>query len=125
MAEALRREARDLVELEILPGLERADRYQFGRGLLALQALVGDYFAPVQGARYAPPLGDRIAEALLQAGASGAGQSSWGPTMVGITGSTAEAEAVRTRVLSRFEPGELEVWIAGPDNAGAKVAVEE
>lgn len=115
-----RHAARDLVELDILPGVDGADIHRFGRGLLALQEIVGDYFAPVQGGRYAHPLGERVVDALVEAGAAGAGQSSWGPSLCGVVSGEAEAQRVCAAILRRFAESGLQAWVAAPDNHGTR-----
>ena len=55
---------------------------------------MGDAFAAVQGGRFHPRAGGLV-EALLRAGAAGAGQSSWGPAVYGVVGS--EAAGARAR----------------------------
>ncbi|MDB4895323.1 MAG: putative beta-ribofuranosylaminobenzene 5-phosphate synthase [Firmicutes bacterium] len=115
------REARDLVELEILPGVQQADLPRFGRGLMSLQAIVGDYFAPVQGGRYAHPLGEQLAAALLDAGCAGVGQSSWGPSICGVIAGESEAQRALAAVMDRFgAAGGLRAWVAAPDNHGTR-----
>ncbi|MGI9046916.1 MAG: beta-ribofuranosylaminobenzene 5'-phosphate synthase family protein [Burkholderiales bacterium] len=69
-----------LVLLRALPALQAANIEEFGAAITELQQAIGDYFAQAQGGRYASP---RVAEALAWfagRGASGIGQSSWGPT---------------------------------------------
>ena len=112
------REVRRIVEEEILPGVEKADIQAVGWGLNGLQAIVGDFFAPVQGGRYAHPLGEALVKAMLQAGATGAGQSSWGPAICGLFGDEEQAEQARQQVAARFA-GVL-VWVTGADNHGTQ-----
>lgn len=69
-----------LTMMQALPALVERDIQAFGQALNAIQAAIGDYFAPAQGARFASPW---IAAALQQAqqwGVPAMGQSSWGPT---------------------------------------------
>jgi Predicted archaeal sugar kinases len=75
-----------------LPALAEGDIARFGSAITEMQRIMGDYFAPAQGARFLSP---RVTEALawLEANdASGVGQSSWGPTGFALLGSAAEAE---------------------------------
>jgi len=119
MAPAMQQQAMHLVEAEILPAVQGADLRRFGAGLMDLQAIVGAHFAPVQGGRYAHPLGEAIARRFLEAGAAGVGQTSWGPAMCGVAGSQAEAEAL-LRAVSTLRGGDLTCWITAPANAGLK-----
>jgi beta-ribofuranosylaminobenzene 5'-phosphate synthase len=64
--------------------------------------VMGDYFAPVQGARFLSP---RVSDALAWlegAGASGVGQSSWGPTGFALLGSAGEAERMLEGLRDRW-----------------------
>lgn len=68
------------VLMRLLPAVMEHDLDSFGITLSELQAEVGDYFAPIQGGRYSSPaVADAIAW-LAANGATGCGQSSWGPT---------------------------------------------
>lgn len=120
MTRSVQREARDLVELEILPAVEAGEIARFGQGLMGLQALVGDYFAPVQGGRYAHPLGQPLAEALVDLGAAGVAQSSWGPSICGIFAGQPQAEQALHSLLRRFDGTGLRAWVATPDNLGTR-----
>lgn len=69
-----------LTLMNVLPGLAEADFQTFGQAVTRIQDIVGDYFAPVQGGRYASI---RVAHWLDWFAAQGVicyGQSSWGPT---------------------------------------------
>ena len=69
-----------LVLMQALPALAEADLAAFGDAITRLQERLGDYFAAAQGGRFASP---RVAAALARLdrlGATGIGQSSWGPT---------------------------------------------
>jgi beta-ribofuranosylaminobenzene 5'-phosphate synthase len=108
-----------LVEEALLPAVEEGDVRWFGGALTELQSIVGAHFAPVQGGRFAHPHGERIAAVLLDAGAAGVGQSSWGPAICGVAGSQAEAEQLATALAPLKE--ELQAcWITPADNRGIR-----
>jgi beta-RFAP synthase len=75
----------------VLPALVEGDLAAFGPGITEVSALVGEMFASVQGGRYAHPRVAELVEALLDAGAAGAGQSSWGPATYGLFADEAAA----------------------------------
>jgi beta-ribofuranosylaminobenzene 5'-phosphate synthase len=103
----------------LLPALVERDLAEFGAALTALQRLVGDAFAPVQGGTFHPRAAPLV-DALLRLGAAGAGQSSWGPAVYGIFGREAEAHVVARRLEAEFGmPGRVEV--VAFDNRGARV----
>ncbi|HEY6547830.1 MAG TPA: beta-ribofuranosylaminobenzene 5'-phosphate synthase family protein, partial [Vicinamibacteria bacterium] len=90
-----------LVLMAVLPALVEEDLAGFGRGITEVQRLVGETFLPVQGARFAHPAVGELVEALLQAGAAGAGQSSWGPAAFGLFAGEAGAAAAVTALADR------------------------
>ncbi|MDR3560284.1 MAG: GHMP kinase [Negativicutes bacterium] len=107
-----------LVLMRLLPALAEKDLKAFGQAVAAIQEYLGDYFAPVQGGRFATNEGARVAELLLSWGAVGVGQSSWGPTVYGfIKREKADelVEAVRTYVGDKGT-----VWGARGVNHGAR-----
>jgi beta-ribofuranosylaminobenzene 5'-phosphate synthase len=110
-----------IVLTALLPALVERDLAEFGAALTALQRLVGDAFAPVQGGTFHPRSGPLV-EALLRNGAAGAGQSSWGPAVYGIAGSDAEADALAGAVEAEVGPGGS-AEVVRFDNAGARIEV--
>jgi beta-RFAP synthase len=73
-----------LVLMALLPALADADLSAFGRALTEIQELTGRWFAPAQGGTFAPGQSAALVQHLRQSGASGVGQSSWGPAVYGI-----------------------------------------
>jgi beta-ribofuranosylaminobenzene 5'-phosphate synthase len=73
----------------------------------------------VQGGRFHPRAG-ALVEALLRFGATGAGQSSWGPAVYGIVGSDAAGREVARRMEDAIG-GEGTVDLVTFDNRGARV----
>lgn len=69
-----------LALMNVLPGLAEADFPLFGTAVTRIQAIVGDYFAPAQGGRYASRRVARWLDWFAAQGAVCYGQSSWGPT---------------------------------------------
>ena len=90
-----------LVLMALLPALADADLDAFGAALSAIQAVTGGWFAPVQGGSFAPGPSEDLVRRMTDWGASGVGQSSWGPAVYGIVdGKDAGARlAERVRVL--------------------------
>jgi beta-ribofuranosylaminobenzene 5'-phosphate synthase len=110
-----------IVLTALLPALVERDLAEFGAALTALQRLVGDAFAPVQGGTFHPRSGPLV-EALLRHGAAGAGQSSWGPAVYGIVGAEEEAHDLARAVESEVGPGGR-IEVVRFDNDGARVQV--
>jgi beta-ribofuranosylaminobenzene 5'-phosphate synthase len=88
-----------LVLMALLPSVADDDIDTFGAALTQVQEITGRWFAPVQGGTFTPgPTADLIAR-MRQWGASGVGQSSWGPAVYGIVRGEDAARrlAARTR----------------------------
>ena len=68
------------VLMQALPALAEADLVSFGQAIKQLQEVSGDYFAPVQGGRYASAKVASLLAWLESQGVPCVGQSSWGPT---------------------------------------------
>jgi len=93
-----------IVLTALLPALVERDLAEFGAALTALQRLVGDAFAPVQGGTF-HPRSAALVDALLRHGAAGAGQSSWGPAVYGIAGDEERAHRLAAAIADEVGPG--------------------
>jgi beta-ribofuranosylaminobenzene 5'-phosphate synthase len=97
--------------MQALPALAEHDLLAFGAAIRELQEKTGDYFAPVQGGRYASP---HVAEALKYLAMQGAvcyGQSSWGPTGFAIFSNELEANTYLAKLRSRFADASNLQWL--------------
>lgn len=119
-----------LVLLRLLPALLEEDIRAFGHAVTEIQQIVGDAFAPVQGGRYANPVSAACVEALLELGAAGAGQSSWGPTVYGLAADEDQARQLATALGRRPGPDgrplaeTMTVEVVAPDPHGRRLWVE-
>lgn len=80
-----------LLLMQALPALAEEDCDQFGGAVTEIQRQVGDHFAAAQGGRYCSDLVAEVLPWLTQHGATGVGQSSWGPTGFGLFANETEA----------------------------------
>lgn len=113
---------RDLVMLYMLPALQRADLLVFGACMADLQAYNGDYFAPIQGGRYASQDVASVLHYLQQNGVACVGQSSWGPTGFAILENEAKASRLRTNVQQAFAgKSNLSFNVCRGNNHGARI----
>ena len=111
-----------LVLMKMLPALVERDIACFGQALSEIQQLVGDCFAPVQGSRYADPLSERLIDHLLDKGAAGAGQSSWGPVVYALVDGESQALLLETEVQGFLAShGKGQTFCTRADNRGARV----
>jgi beta-RFAP synthase len=92
-----------LVLMALLPALAEGDLAAFGRALTTVQTINGRWFAQVQGGTFSPGVSDELVRRMTEWGASGVGQSSWGPAVYGIV----EADAAGQRLVERVR-GALE-----------------
>ena len=93
-----------LVLMALLPALADADLESFGRALSEIQEVTGRWFAPAQGGTFASGPSRGLVTQLAEWGASGVGQSSWGPTVYGIVEGDDRAARLVERVKGALGP---------------------
>jgi beta-RFAP synthase len=109
-----------LVLMALLPAAAEGDLPAFGRALTEIQQTTGGWFAAVQGGTFAPGITRHLIEVLIDGGAAGAGQSSWGPTAYGIVDGQQAATELTGRIAAKFG-SEVAVY-AGPfPSHGARI----
>ncbi len=107
--------------LELVPSLMEKDIQGFGEAITRLEREVGRMFSYVQGGVFRSPLIEKGVRFLLENGAYGAGQSSWGPAFYGLTDEDSYQKlAGRLREFLR-EHGGGKVIISRANNIGAQV----
>ena len=113
-----------LVLMAALPGLAEGNLDRFGAAVAELQRAIGDYFAPVQGARFASASVAHVLAWLGAEGIGGVGQSSWGPTGFGLIGSESDAAALLAAARRRWPPESgLSFAVSRGRNRGADIEV--
>jgi beta-ribofuranosylaminobenzene 5'-phosphate synthase len=111
--------------MQILPGAAEKDFAAFGQGVSRVQEIVGDHFAPVQGGgRFTSAAVGRVAERLAAHGASGVGQSSWGPTGFAFARDPDHAGFLVRRAGDACEP-DVQIKICKARDRGAEIREEE
>jgi beta-RFAP synthase len=85
------------VLMALLPAIVEGDLPTFGDALSAVQEITGRWFEPVQGGTFAPGASGDLVRRMAEWGASGVGQSSWGPAVYGIV----DGEAAGRRIAER------------------------
>lgn len=111
-----------LIIMKMIPALLEKDATEFGAALTAIQNMTGDAFKSVQGGRFASPIVEECRDMMLRAGATGVGQSSWGPVVYGLVESTRNAERIK-KTIQGFLNEKLggEVFITQANNNGASI----
>lgn len=110
-----------LLNMELLPSLVEEDIAGFGLALSHIQRLVGDHFKPIQGGRFAGPICEELVSRMLQWGAPGAGQSSWGPAVFGLVEGMDKALELETEVRNYLASRvEATVFLTRASNVGSQ-----
>ncbi|MGM0397872.1 MAG: beta-ribofuranosylaminobenzene 5'-phosphate synthase family protein [Halobacteriota archaeon] len=111
-----------LVVRRILPAVTAGDVSAFGDGVAELGRLNGRWYAEEQGGVYRPPVGDLVTHLSRDPAIEGAGQSSWGPAVYGVTDAANAAAARRAGRTALAAAGlEGDVIVTGGRNVGASV----
>jgi len=111
-----------LALMRLLPGILEADLDAFGSGLTEVQEIVGSHFAKAQGGSpWSSQAVGRIAGRMAAAGATGIGQSSWGPTGFAFVASETAAASLYSSLFEEAKAGGLEILIVRGRNAGARL----
>jgi beta-ribofuranosylaminobenzene 5'-phosphate synthase len=108
-----------LTLMQVAPAALTGDIRAFGRAISEIQQLVGEYFAPCQGGRFASATGCQVTELALARGAHGVGQSSWGPTVFALVESESRARALGDEIRTAFGGRLTAVDVSRARNRGA------
>jgi beta-ribofuranosylaminobenzene 5'-phosphate synthase len=111
-----------LVLMQILPALAEKELAPFGAAVTRIQALVGDHFAAAQGGRrFTSAKVEATVARLLADGATGGGQTSWGPTGFAFVDSDTAARRLLGRHGAQAREEGLDISIHRGLNRGAKI----
>jgi beta-RFAP synthase len=110
-----------LTLLRLLPGLTEVAFDPVAEAIGEISARMGDYFAPVQGGRFASPRVSRALAWLGEQGLAGIGQSSWGPTGFALTPTEANARRIADALSSRLDDANISLKICAGRNRGAEI----
>jgi beta-ribofuranosylaminobenzene 5'-phosphate synthase len=112
-----------LMIMKLLPALVERDIKNFGEALTQIQIIIGDYFAKVQGGTYSSQIATDGIALMQKLGAYGAGQSSWGPALYGLT-QKEEAKEIQLKIQEFLRKGVGgQVFTAKANNRGAYIKV--
>jgi beta-ribofuranosylaminobenzene 5'-phosphate synthase len=96
----------------LLPAVAEGDVERFGSAVAEIGRLNGAWYADEQGGVYRPPVGELVASLSSSAAVYGAGQSSWGPAVYGVTDAAradAAADAGRAALDDAGVDGDVRV----------------
>ena len=111
-----------LVLMKLVPGLKEQDIGSFGSALTEIQEIVGGHFASKQGGSpWTSKAVGILASRMRELGATGIGQSSWGPTGFAFVDSQKAAERLYHSLNQDAKRDGLEILIAHGRNSGASI----
>ena len=111
-----------VVSRRLLPAAAEGRRSAFGDAVSEVGRLNGAWYADAQGGVFRPPVGTVVEELSDCPAVAGVGQSSWGPTVYGVTdadGADAAREAARDALAAAGVDGD--VFVSRVRNEGASV----
>ena len=105
-----------LTLMRLLPGVVEQDINAFGSAVTEIQQVVGDHFSLAQGGRFASSEVAHWLNWFTDKGASGVGQSSWGPTGFVICESAQQADAWLADAIIQGVHNKLDTIVCGASN---------
>lgn len=111
------------VLMGLMPGAAAGDLELLGRSLTAIQQTG---FKKLEVSLQPKPIME-LGDIMVEAGASGAGLSSFGPTVYALAGDETRARAAVDAALAHLEHRGIEAdgWITPPDNQGVRISRHE
>ncbi|MFB6097458.1 MAG: beta-ribofuranosylaminobenzene 5'-phosphate synthase family protein [Haloferacaceae archaeon] len=111
-----------ILSRRVLPAVAEGAVERFGEAVAEVGRLNGAWYADEQGGVYRPPVGDLVATLTDAPAVYGAGQSSWGPAVYGVTDAdrAADARDAGERALAAADV-DGEVLVVRGRNEGAVV----
>lgn len=111
-----------IVTRRVLPAIAEGSAERFGEAVAEIGRLNGSWYADKQGGVYRPPVGDVVASLEESPAVYGAGQSSWGPTVYGITDETRAEDAREAGHAALAAAGvDGDVFLVRGRNTGAQI----
>lgn len=111
---------RSLAYDTVVPAVRDEDFDTFARAIFEFNRLAGEPFHDDQGGPYAGAEVACVIDELMEMGAVGVGQSSWGPTVFAMCRDEGEAEGLATKARARFSSA-TEVTVTAANNTGARI----
>jgi beta-RFAP synthase len=112
-----------IVLMQMIPAIIDEDIVLFGDAMTKMDTMFGNYWEKIQGGTYNHPRIEECVFHLLENGAYGAGQSSWGPALYGLTDGENHAVQLLDEMNRFLNEGENRgsVFITKADNYGARI----
>jgi beta-ribofuranosylaminobenzene 5'-phosphate synthase len=111
-----------VVTRRVLPAIAEGSAKRFGEAVAEIGRLNGSWYADKQGGVYRPPVGDIVTTLDESPAVYGTGQSSWGPSVYGVTDETRSEEARKaSRAALSAADVDGEVFLVRGRNTGARL----
>lgn len=113
-----------LTMMQLLPALVEEDLEKFGDAISEIDIRTGTFFKPVQGGIYSEKSSYTIIRHMIESGAAGAGQSSWGPAIYGLAHKN-DAPLLADKMKEFLEKKNItgDVIITQARNRGARIEI--
>ena len=108
---------------EIVPAIASADFDTFAQSLTEFNRNSGNIFAEIQGGPYHGKQLNYLVSAMNDAGLTGIGQSSWGPTLFALAGDDDHAKEVEL-IAQKLVGSKGYTLVTQPDNEGHRLHVD-
>ncbi|SEO25398.1 beta-ribofuranosylaminobenzene 5'-phosphate synthase [Halogranum amylolyticum] len=105
----------------LLPAVATGSAERFGAAVAEIGRLNGAWYADEQGGVYRPPVGDLVERLSASPSVFGAGQSSWGPAVYGVTDEAHADAALAVGEEALDAVGGGDAFVARGRNVGARV----
>jgi beta-ribofuranosylaminobenzene 5'-phosphate synthase len=108
----------------MIPAILERDIEAFGSAMTDIDFKFGEFWLKIQGGRFSHPVIEGGVNFLLEAGAYGVGQSSWGPAFYGLVEGEGKAREISGRLEEFLNNDDRrgEAFVVRPDNRGAIVS---
>lgn len=112
-----------IVLVQMIPAIIDRDIELFGEAMTGLDSMFGLYWERIQGGRHTHPVIEEGINFLLDRGAYGAGQSSWGPAFYGLIKGEVKANKLKNELFDFLNSGGKTgaAFYTGADNQGASI----
>lgn len=114
---------RSLVKDKMVPGVLSESYDVFAESVYEFGRQSGQYFAAVQGGRYASRSIAEVVETIFDAGVKAVGQTSWGPSVFAIGENWSHLQSAVSQLKKRFGD-QCHIEITHADNRGVLVSEE-
>ena len=107
----------DLLRKQVIPAIMQTDFDNFAHSITEYGQQAGMCFAALQGGPYNGPRLTELIKVMQELGATGVGQSSWGPTLFALMRDQTAAEQFATRLQACEPDVQIDITAGSPHGA--------